>query len=165
MRNGPPGIPSPCSLEFGNAHGISSALEEQKQARMAARMLRCMLCPWSREACGWLRTHLEREASQLASKLPEVSSPFNRAYWAGEETAESWWPWNKRRIGWTAPPVCRGSRDQRLMELVRTRIDYTLAHASEDGYLGQILPGSQRRFHRWPHALFFRALSPSPMPG
>jgi len=56
--------------------------------------------------------------------------------------------------------------DQRLMELVRTRIDYTLAHASEDGYLGP-------KFFQDPNGDFiagrtlcsFALCRPSPMPG
>ncbi|MGC9990295.1 MAG: beta-L-arabinofuranosidase domain-containing protein [Terriglobales bacterium] len=142
--------------------GISSALEGAETSpdgRSYAALH--ALPPGAVRPAGWLRTHLEREASQLASKLPEVSSPFNRAYWAGEETAESWWPWEQTAYwvdGATRLAVVLG--DQRLMELVRTRIDYTLAHASEDGYLGpKFFQDPNGDFHRWPHALFFRALS------
>ncbi len=45
---------------------------------------------------GWLRGYLEKQAAQLGSKLPEVSWPFTSNYWAGEEKAESWWPWEQK---------------------------------------------------------------------
>ena len=41
---------------------------------------------------GWLRYWLEKQAAELGSKLPQISWPFSDAYWAGEETADSWWP-------------------------------------------------------------------------
>jgi DUF1680 family protein len=110
---------------------------------------------------GWLRTYLERESAQLASKLPEVSFPFNKGYWAGEETAESWWPWEQTAY-WVdgATRVALVLDDQQLMQQVRARIDYTLTHASENGYLGpKFIEDPKGDFHRWPHALFFRALS------
>ncbi|MGB7434453.1 MAG: beta-L-arabinofuranosidase domain-containing protein, partial [Candidatus Acidiferrum sp.] len=110
---------------------------------------------------GWLRLYLEREASQLASKLPEVSFPFNKAYWAGEETAESWWPWEQKAY-WVdgATRLALVLDDQHLMAQVRTCIDYTLTHAAEDGYLGpKFIQDPKGDFHRWPHALFFRSLS------
>jgi uncharacterized protein len=110
---------------------------------------------------GWLRTYLEREAEQLGSKLPEVSFPFNKAYWAGEETAESWWPWEQKAY-WIdgATRLALVTDDQPLMEKVRTCIDYTLAHAAENGYLGpKFIQDPKGDFHRWPHALFFRSLS------
>ncbi len=44
---------------------------------------------------GWLRVYLEKQAQQLGSQLPHVSWPFTEAYWAGEEQAESWWPWEQ----------------------------------------------------------------------
>ena len=45
---------------------------------------------------GWLRGYLEKQASQLGSKLPQVSFPFTEAYWAEEQEGELWWPWEQK---------------------------------------------------------------------
>lgn len=54
---------------------------------------------------GWLRTYLEKQASQLGSRLPQVSWPFTEAYWAEEQEGESWWPGSKKRTGSMVQPV------------------------------------------------------------
>ncbi len=140
-----------------------SAVLEAAEANPEVRSYAALhaLPPGAVKPEGWLRVYLEREASQLASKLPEVSFPFNKAYWAGEETAESWWPWEQKAY-WIdgATRLALVLDDQHLMQQARTSIDYTLAHASENGYLGpKYIQDPKGDFHRWPHALFFRALS------
>jgi len=110
---------------------------------------------------GWLRSYLERDASQLGSKLTQVSTPFNKAYWAGEETAESWWPWEQKAY-WLdgASRLALVLQDEQLMAQVRTSIDYTLTHATPGGYFGpKFIESPKEDFHRWPHALFMRSLS------
>jgi len=132
--------------------GISSALEEQKTARMAVSY-DCAACfaPWSREAAGWLRTHLEREASQLASQVARGSSPFNGRTGLARKPPNPGGHGNKRRMGGRRHPFGRGSRDQRLMELVVPALTTTLAHASEDGDLGpKFFQDPNGDFHRWP---------------
>jgi hypothetical protein len=54
------------------------------------------LAPGAVRPEGWLRYWLEKQAAELGSKLPQISWPFSAAYWAGEETAESWWPWEQK---------------------------------------------------------------------
>lgn len=54
------------------------------------------LAPGAVRPEGWLRGNLERQASQFGSKLPEISWPFTENYWAGEEQAASWWPWEQK---------------------------------------------------------------------
>jgi uncharacterized protein len=110
---------------------------------------------------GWLRTYLEKEGAELGSKLPQISIPFTKAYWAGEETAESWWPWEQKAY-WLdgATRLAVVLQDEQLMAQVRTTIDYTLTHAAADGYLGpKYFADPKGDFHRWPHALLFRGLS------
>jgi hypothetical protein len=92
--------------------------------------------------------------------LSQVSWPFTQAYWAGEEQAESWWPWEQRAY-WIdgATRLSLVLNDQQLMHQVRDPIDHTLSHAAADGYLG---PDNFRDpkgdYHRWPHMIFFRSL-------
>jgi hypothetical protein len=109
---------------------------------------------------GWLRIHLEKQVQQLGSQLPHVSWPFTEAYWAGEEQAESWWPWEQRAY-WIdgATRLSLVLNDEQLMHQVRESIDYTLAHPAEDQYLGpRNFSDPKGDFHRWPHTIFFRAL-------
>jgi hypothetical protein len=110
---------------------------------------------------GWLRTYLKKEGAELGSKLPHISIPFTQAYWAGEETAESWWPWEQKAY-WLdgATRLAIVLQDEQLMAQVRKTIDYTLTHAAADGYLGpQFFADPKGDFHRWPHALLFRGLA------
>jgi len=49
--------------------------------------------------------------------------------------------------------------DQALLEKVGRRIQYTLSHADDDGYLGpEFFKDPTGDFHRWPQTLFFRGL-------
>lgn len=110
---------------------------------------------------GWLRAYLEKEAAQLGSKLTQVSLPFTKAYWAGEEIAPSWWPWEQKAY-WLdgATRLAIVLQDEQLMAQVRATINYTLQHADANGYLGpKYIEDPNGDFHRWPHALFFRGLS------
>jgi uncharacterized protein len=140
--------------------GRSAIAETEKtvDAKVQSYAVLHALPPGAVRPEGWLRLYLEREASQLASKLPEVSYPFNKAYWAGEETAESWWPWEQKAY-WVdgATRLALVLDDQSLMAEARTCLDYTLTHAAEDGYLGpKFIQDPKGDFHRWPQALFFR---------
>jgi len=110
---------------------------------------------------GWLRGYMQKEVEQLGSKLTQVSIPFTQPYWAGEETAESWWPWEQKAY-WLdgATRLALVMQDAQLTAQVRTYIDYTLTHAASNGYLGpKYTESPEPDFHRWPHALFFRGLS------
>jgi hypothetical protein len=109
---------------------------------------------------GWLREYLEKQAAQLGSKLPQVSWPFTAAYWAEEQEGESWWPWEQTAYwidGATRLGLVLG--DQKLLAQVGGRVEYTLNHVADDGYLGpEFFENPEGDFHRWPHTLFFRGL-------
>jgi uncharacterized protein len=115
---------------------------------------------------GWLRGMLEKQAAQLGSKLPQVSWPFNGAYWAGEEKDESikkgqsWFAWEQKGY-WIdgAARLAMVLDDDALMEQVWATINYTLTHPDADGYLGpQLFKDPKGDNHRWPQAVFFRSL-------
>jgi uncharacterized protein len=110
---------------------------------------------------GWLRRYLEKQASELGSKLPQVSLPFTRDYWATEQEADSWASWEQK--GYWIDGAARLSlvlNDEELLEQVMTPIEYTLSHVDSEGYLGpEFFHEPEGDFHRWPHTVFFRALA------
>jgi uncharacterized protein len=112
---------------------------------------------------GWLRTYLEKQASHLGSKLTEVSWPFSGNYWSGEENSESWWPWEQRAYwidGATRLGLVLG--DERLLRQVQVPLEYTVSHATAEGYLGPAnFQDPKGDYHRWPHTILFRGLAAS----
>ncbi|MGB0075670.1 MAG: beta-L-arabinofuranosidase domain-containing protein [Terracidiphilus sp.] len=151
----------------------SSALVEGMETDSTSHafaVLRC-LAPGAVQPEGWLRGYMERQAAQLGSKLPQVSLPFTEAYWAGEENAVSLAAWEQK--GYWIDGATRLSvvlQDEQLMAQVRTAIDYTLAHAMADGYLGpKYFEDPKGDAHRWPQNVFFRSLAAlcdaKPLPG
>ena len=121
------------------------------------------LAPGAIRPDGWLRVYLEKQAAQLGSQLPQVSWPFSAAYWAGEEQAESWWPWEQKAY-WIdgATRLALVLNDQKLLDQVQTYLRYTLDHADADGYLGpQACKEPTENFHRWPHNILFRGMAAS----
>ena len=114
---------------------------------------------------GWLGLYLDRQAKGLTLHLPEVARPFTGAYWAGEEKADSWWPWEQRGYWNDGALRCAlVTGNQQLLQVAQAPIDYTLKHAFPDGYLGPALikdgKESDPRLDnfRWPNTVFFRAL-------
>lgn len=127
------------------------------------------LPPGSIEPQGWLRVMLEKQAAQLGSQLPQVSWPFTAAYWSGEEKVDgvnedTWWPWEQKAY-WIdgATRLALVLKDEKLLALTRASIDYTLAHASENGYNGYLGPKNfedpKVDFHRWPQNVLFRSFA------
>ena len=109
------------------------------------------LAPGAVRPEGWQRHWLEKQAAQLGSKLPQVSWPFSDAYWAGDETADSWWPWEQKAY-WLDGAT--------RLALVRATLDYTLTHAAANGYLGpKLFEDPVGEFHRWPQNVMFRSLA------
>jgi uncharacterized protein len=109
---------------------------------------------------GWLRSYLQKQADGLGSHLPEVSWPFTRAYWAEEQEAEAWWPWEQKAY-WIDGATRLGILldDKELLRKAGAPIDFTLAHIESSGYIGpQFFREPNEDYHRWPHNVFFRAL-------
>lgn len=120
-----------------------------------------VLPPGAVQPDGWLRGYLEKQASQLGSKLPQVSFPFTGAYWAEEQEAESWAPWEQKGY-WIdgATRLALVLQDQELLAQARKPIEYTLSHVDTEGYLGpEFFQDPKGDFHRWPHTVFFRSLA------
>ncbi len=119
------------------------------------------LAPGAVRPEGWLRNTLDKQAAELGSKLPQVSWPFTEGYWSGEETGESWWPWEQKAYwldGAMRLSLVLGNAD--LLAQVRASLDYTLAHADADGYLGpKFFENPVGDYHRWPQNVMFRSFA------
>ena len=147
--------------------GSSSLLEGAEPGATAVShgALRSLV-PGAVQPDGWLRAYLEKQAAQLGSKLPQVSWPFTDAFWAGEERGDAqnddaWWPWEQKAY-WIdgATRLAIVLQDEKLLAQTRASIDYTLAHAGDDGYLGaKSFQDPKIAFHRWPQNVMFRSLS------
>lgn len=124
------------------------------------------LAPGAVRPQGWLALYLDKQAKGLSVHLPEVSWPFTDGYWAGEEKAPSWWPWEQRGY-WIDGALRCGlvTGDQQLLHVAQAPVDYTLSHVLPGGYLGPVFirdgKESDPRFDnfRWPNTVFFRALA------
>lgn len=124
------------------------------------------LAPGTVKPEGWLGLYLIKQAKQLSLHLPEVSPPFTGAYWAGEENAESWWPWEQRGYWVDGALRCAlVTGDHELLRSAQLPVDYTLNHPFPDGYLGPALMKNGKEEDprvdnfRWPNTVFFRALA------
>ncbi len=110
---------------------------------------------------GWLGTYLRKQAAELGSQLPHVSWPFTEPYWRDDSLRGFWWPWEQMAY-WIdgATRLSLVLEDKALMRQVRETIDAALARIDGDGYLGPAaFKEPKADFHRWPHAILFRALS------
>ena len=127
------------------------------------------LRPGAVEPQGWVRTYLQKQAAGLGISLPAVSEPFKAAYWAGEEKytpdsgdpLEAWWAWEQKAY-WIDGALRCGLvlGDEKLLNVATVPVEYTLSHATPEGYLGPAaIADPNVDFHRWPHTVFFRALA------
>ncbi len=110
---------------------------------------------------GWLRAYLEKQASELGSKLPQVSWPFTGDYWGAEQEGEAWWPWEQKGY-WIdgAVRLALVLQDKELLAQAIKPVEYTLSHIDSEGYLGpELFQDPKGDFHRWPHTVFFRGLA------
>lgn len=117
---------------------------------------------------GWLRTWLEKQASELGYYLPDVSEPFKGGYWEGEEHYvaekhewdESWWAWEQKAYWIDGALRCAlVLNNEKLLHRALAPVQFTLAHPGTNGYLGPAaIQEPTKDCHRWPHNVFFRAV-------
>lgn len=111
---------------------------------------------------GWLRKMLENEKNGIPGHLNEIGYPFNKLCWKTKEATESWasnwWPYEQSAY-WVDSLVRTAALldDPALYEKVREQVDCALEQA--DPYIGPDIIRGQGPCYRWPHAVFFRALT------
>ncbi|MEW6743949.1 MAG: beta-L-arabinofuranosidase domain-containing protein [Planctomycetota bacterium] len=112
---------------------------------------------------GWLRRYLEIQRDGLTGHLEHAGFPFDTPGWSSMQVpsggGEAWWPYEQTGYwidGMTRCGYLLG--DAFLIAKARRHIDFVLSHPDEDGYLGPPFMKESRGWHRWPHAVFFRAL-------
>jgi len=113
---------------------------------------------------GWLRLYLEKQRRGLTGHLEAAGFPFNTRGWAcakvKHRNGEAWWPYEQTAY-WIDGMIRCGHLlgDKFLIKKATKHIDYVFDHADRDGYLGpKHLKRAERR-SRWPHAVFFRAVT------
>ena len=109
---------------------------------------------------GWLKLHMEGQA-RLASALPEISYPFfSGTFWEGEENSPAWFTWEQKAYwvdGATRLALVLG--DDRLLAKATASLDYTLNHASSNGFLGPKFlefGDDNGGLNRWPNTVLNR---------
>ncbi len=112
---------------------------------------------------GWLRRYLEKQRNGLTGHLEAAGYPFNTKGWAAPRVmwrdGTGWWPYEQTAY-WIDGMVRAGYLlgDDFLIQKARKQLDYVLAHAARDGYLGPRFMRKAVGWNRWSHAVFFRAL-------
>ncbi len=159
-------VPALLALRQGTALASVLAPAEAPATGTASHAVLHALAPGATRPEGWLGLYLEKQARGLTRHLPEIAIPYTGAYWAGEEKADSWWPWEQKAYWIDGALRCAlVTGDQDLLPLAQAPVDYTLAHVWRDGYLG---PAFSKDAHesdpktdnfRWPHTVFFRAMA------
>lgn len=109
---------------------------------------------------GWLKLHMEGQA-RLTSALPEISYPFfGGTFWEGEENSPAWFTWEQKAYwvdGATRLGLVLG--DDKVLAKGRASLDYTLAHPSENGFLGPKFlefGDDNGGLNRWPNTVLNR---------
>ena len=109
---------------------------------------------------GWLKIHMEGQ-SRLAGALPEIAFPFfSGTYWEGAEDSPAWYTWEQKAYwvdGATRLGLVLG--DDALLAKGRASLDYTLTHATKNGFLGPKFlefGDDTGGINRWPNTVFNR---------
>jgi uncharacterized protein len=110
---------------------------------------------------GWLKAYLTRQKNGITGHLDETGGfPFNTYGWAGPGISDvpkdlfayeqtGYWVDGMIRCGYLL-------HDADLIQKATNHTNYVLQNPDKDGYLG---PVSLKTETRWPHVVFFRALS------
>jgi uncharacterized protein len=110
---------------------------------------------------GWLKAYLVRQKNGITGHLDESGGfPFNTYGWAGPGISDV--PadlFAYEQTGYWVDGMIRCAfllQDADLIRKATQHTNYVLQHPDKDGYLG---PLALKRETRWPHVVFFRALS------
>jgi len=110
---------------------------------------------------GWLHDLLQRQAAGLAGNVAVSGYPYGYKFWGSQEddikgSYGTWWPYEQTGYWIDGALKCAYLvADADLYRQALEEIDFALAHADADGFIG---PEHMRAKDRWPHAVFFRAV-------
>ena len=98
---------------------------------------------------GWLARELRIQAAGLSSAMPVFYSPIVDSQWLGGNSTYDMWVDNY--VYWLQGflPQAIQQNDSAQLRLVQTHIDYILAHAEPNGWLGPQPPNPAGRLY-WP---------------
>lgn len=121
-------------------------------------------------AAGWLREFCERQRTGLTGHPEALSYPYDSTLWVGELARQGdhgfgWWRYEQTayytdgllRLGYVLG-------DREMIAKAVEGIDYTLDHASPEGYLGNPVLWDSSKYDLppgeilWPMAVYFRAM-------
>ena len=109
---------------------------------------------------GWIRAELQKQAAGITGNLTSLYAPFTGTAWAADETSNKspWVPWEVRAY-WCDGAIRCGILldDADLVAKATELLQFTFSHPQSDGYLGPAFLKAPGNYHRWPHAVFFRA--------
>jgi DUF1680 family protein len=112
----------------------------------------------------WLKRYLEKQRDGLTGYLEVAGMPFDSDGWMADDLKPgpantNWWHYEQYAY-WVDGMIRCGYliSDSSLTEKAEKQIDHVLHHADPDGYLGPGVLKPIREWHRWPHAVFFRAM-------
>lgn len=119
---------------------------------------------------GWIGEFCARQRSGLSGHPEALSYPYDTCLWAGEISrmgshGSGWWRYEQTGYytdGLLKLGYALGDKD--LIAKGAAGVDYTLAHASKDGYLGNPCLWDAKAYKldegciMWPMAVFFRAM-------
>lgn len=114
------------------------------------------------EPHGWLRNYLLKQRHGLTGHLEVGGFPFRSKGWAAPrirpEGDASWWPYEQTGYWYDGMIRCGYLLgDNGLIAKANEQLDYVLAHADKDGYLGPKHIKEPKNLNRWAHSVFFRA--------
>ena len=119
---------------------------------------------------GWIRTFCERQRTGLTGHPEALSYPYNTCLWNGEiqrmGTHGSGW-WRYEQTGYYTDGLLKlgyALGDKELIAKGEAGVEYTLAHASKEGYLGNPCLWDDKNFTlepgciTWPMSVYFRVM-------
>ena len=119
---------------------------------------------------GWIGEFCARQRSGLTGHPEALSYPYDTCLWAGEiarmgSHGSGWWRYEQ--TGYYTDGLLKlgyALGDKELIAKGEAGVEYTLAHASEDGYLGNPCLWDEKKFKldpactTWPMAVYFRVM-------
>ncbi|MGB2578444.1 DUF1680 family protein [Elusimicrobium simillimum] len=112
---------------------------------------------------GWVKDWLKMQSTGLTGNIEAAGYPFDTPGWETRKFidggTDDWWPFEQTGY-WVDGAIKCGylTGDKKLITRAKRQTDYAIANPDKDGYIGPHYMKAPGGNHRWPHAVFFRAL-------